>query len=147
MSPSMQRWLYPIYKVFLIKYEFGINVFNFEKRLFSIVVSLQKWLAYFYCRKTYGNYQKKTFRAKITTISYTLFINKGFKGTVFNNAVFEWRGHWKLRLQLLSRIPFDKVSFRSLYIRDIFVFQPKNWKNTGQEIVDTTSTLTVQLIF
>ena len=71
----MQRWLYLIYKVCLIKYEFDINGFNFEKKIIFNCGFSTKVTCVFLLRENIWELSEKTFRAKKTTISYTLFIN------------------------------------------------------------------------
>ena len=51
---------YPL-KLWLIKYDLDINVYNFETDYFQFEASLQKWLAHYYCRKAYQNIKDKTF--------------------------------------------------------------------------------------
>jgi len=43
-------------QLFLLKYELDIKVYILEKWLFSVLVSLLKWLTHFYCRKPQRNY-------------------------------------------------------------------------------------------
>ena len=45
-------------KAFLVKSD--ISVYNLKNWLYSVAVSLLQWLALFYYKKTYRNYQNQT---------------------------------------------------------------------------------------
>ena len=60
MLPVAGKPINPLTKLSLIKYESGLNIYNFENWLFSFVVSQQKWLDHFFYRETYRNYLEPT---------------------------------------------------------------------------------------
>ena len=39
-----------------------MNIYDFEKNLFLIMVSLQKWLAHFFCKKKMSEFSEKMFQ-------------------------------------------------------------------------------------
>ena len=80
----------------LIKYELDIYVYKFKK-LFSTVVSLQKWLAHFYCRKNCRNYQNKAlFILENDKIIHIIDQIKVSMGIVVNQALQETQWVWAL---------------------------------------------------
>ena len=93
---KFQRWQCPIhngtfYKLCLIQYELDINFYFLENSLFSIVVSLQKWLAQSYCRNAIENNRiehLKTWKGQY----YPHFLSdKGFMGTNLNLTLLSIR--------------------------------------------------------
>ena len=76
--------------------------FFYFLKLIIFMVSLQKWFAHFYCRKNYQELEWNSFKPRKTTISSTLYSNKGSKEPlwigIFHLCI---EGHFKLRLQSL----------------------------------------------
>ena len=83
------------------------NVDNFEKWLFSIVVSLQNGLAHFYCRKTHWNHQNLTL-VSLEKRQYLphYWSDKDFNCTVVNRAMHERKHKIVLTIPLILTISF-----------------------------------------
>ena len=97
----MERWQYPIHSGILQSFVWTrINIYSIEDWLFLIIVSLLKWIANFYCRKTYKPGK---------TIYFTLLIRLRFQGYCCKSVFFLFRINWN---SYLIRIwPYWQMSF------------------------------------
>ena len=82
---------YPL-KLCLIKYELDIYVYNIKKKLFSILVSLQKQFAHFYSREKNKLSESNTYNQKKRQYLPHYRFTKGLTGTVVNRALLFLNG-------------------------------------------------------
>ena len=107
----LSKMTMPDSQLYLIIQTFS-DVYNLDNLVFSIVVSLQKWLAHFYSRKTLSNLE---------------WSDKGFKVTVVNRALQSLHGgsHESMLIVLIvcillySKFKFLKMEKKHLLILKI----------------------------
>ena len=99
----MYRWQYPIHSGILQSFVWSrINIYSIEDWLFLIIVSLQKWIANFYCSKTY--------KPGKTTIYFTLLIRLRFQGYRWKSGFFiQNKENWNS--YLIRILPYWQMSF------------------------------------
>ena len=70
-------------------YELDINIYNLKNCLFSNVISLQKWLAQFYCRIRHSPKNQYLMLLNLEKRQYLphYWSDQGLKGTIVNRAL------------------------------------------------------------